>query len=280
MNNLLKKLYYFRAAILFLTLEGVAFVLIFNHNYYPQTQMYGAMQRFQNYFYATSEQLTEYFALKKENDYLAAENAMLRSQLFIYKIADTINRRPIANARYVCYPAKIVNSTINKQYNYITLDIGENNGIRKDMGVMSNGNVVGVVTNVSAHYATVMPILNRRLKISARHKRSGNIGSLVWDGVYYRSAILTEVPQHAALSQGDSIVTSGYSALFPEGIFIGTIIDYHVQKGTYYEIQVRLAVDFNTLRYVDVLDNKMQLEQQMLEEAQDFLSDKPTQYKE
>jgi rod shape-determining protein MreC len=214
--------------------------------------------------------INDYLVLRDDNERLVAENTALRNRLLLYKNADTLKPRILATTRgrYTLYPARVANATTNKQYNYLSLNIGENAGIHRDMGVIANGSVVGIVVNTSANFATVMPLLNRNTKISARHKRSGHIGSLMWNGIYYRSAILTEVPQHAEVATGDTIVTSGFSALFPEGILIGTVIDYTVQKGSFYNINIRLATDFNTLRYVEIIDNKLQVEQHVLEEEQ------------
>jgi rod shape-determining protein MreC len=273
MNNLLKLLHKFRAILTFVALEIIAFMLIFNNTYYPQTQMYGLMQRFQNYIYTTFGTLTEYLVIKEDNARLVAENAALHTQLRAHRQnADTLKSYTAAIARhlYNYYPAKVVNSSINKQYNYLSINIGENSGIHRNMGVVEGGNVVGFVVNTSAHFATVMPLVNRHVKLSARLKRSGHIGSLTWDGVYYRTALLIEVPQHADIAVGDTVVTSGFSAMFPEGILIGTVVDYHIRKGSYYEINVRLATDLNQLRYVNVIENTMQIERQILEEQNNF----------
>jgi rod shape-determining protein MreC len=136
------------------------------------------------------------------------------------------------------------------------------------MGVVANNCVVGIVVNTSAHFATVMSVLNRNLKISAQLKKSGHLGSLLWKGIYYREALLTEVPQHAEIAVGDTIVTSGHSALFPTGILIGTVMDYEIKKGSFYDVHVRLAIDFNTLRYVEIIDKTLQIEQRFIENQQ------------
>jgi rod shape-determining protein MreC len=270
MNNLIKYILRYKAAIIFVVLEIIAFMLIFNNSYYPQTQMYGVMQHFQTYWYATAENLTEYIALKEDNERLAAENAALRSKLQLFQSRDSLQPY-IAytnTGRYTHYPAKITNNSINKQFNYITLNIGSNNGIHVDMGVVADDCIVGVVVNTSPHFSTVMSVLNKKLKINARLKNTMHHGSLIWDGIYYRSALLTEVPQHAKITIGDTVVTSGYSALFPEGILIGTVVDFSVKKGSFYEINVHLLTDFNSLRYVEVIDNSLQIEQEELEEQQ------------
>lgn len=269
MNNLTKLLYRFRAAIAFVVLGVTAFILIFNNTYYQQTQIYGALRHIQDYWHVTMGKLAEYTALKDDNERLLIDNAILRNQIMYCQNADSLHkRREYAPRRYTCIPARVSGGAVNKQHNYLSIDIGSNDRIHSDMGVVSNNCAVGIVVDASPHFATVMPIINRNTKISARLKRSGHIGSLMWDGVYYREALLTEVPQHAAVATGDTIVTSGYSALFPEGIIIGTVIDYKIKRGSFYEIRVRLAVDFNKLKYVEVIDDILQTEQRILEERQ------------
>jgi rod shape-determining protein MreC len=149
-------------------------------------------------------------------------------------------------------PAKVVSSTTNKQHNYLVLDIDRWENIVPDMGVITDNGVVGIIVNTSMHYATVMSLLNRDFKISARIKQSGYLGTLMWDGLDYREAILSEVPQHVSITVGDTIETSSYSAVFPEGIFIGTVTSYETKKGNFHEIRVKLEVDFKKLRYVNI----------------------------
>ncbi|MDR2813043.1 MAG: rod shape-determining protein MreC [Prevotellaceae bacterium] len=256
MGTLLKFILRFRVFIIFLVLEGIAVTLLLRNSYYQQTQMYGVMQVVQNYCFKQVSALTSYLALSDDNKALLLENAKLRNMLDHYQSIDTAKNLALINAgtgtRLTYMPAKVVNSTTNKQHNYLVLDIDKWEDITPDMGVITDNGVVGIVVSTSAHYAIVMSLLNRDFKISARIKQSGYLGTLMWDGLDYREAILSEVPQHVSIAVGDTIETSGYSAVFPEGIFIGTATSHETKKGNFHEIRVKLEVDFKKLRHVNV----------------------------
>jgi rod shape-determining protein MreC len=271
MNNLIKLILRFSDVILFIVLEGVSVALIANNSFYQQTQIYSMLQQTQNYFFVNAGRVVDYVSLRQDNERLAVENTKLRNQLYAYQSRDTLQNRQFTNyqgARYNYYPAKLANINIHKQHNYMSLNIGEENHVHRDMGVVANNCVAGIVINTSAHFATVMSVLNRDFKISARLKKSKHLGSLTWDGIYYRETMLTEVPQHATVMPGDTVETSGYSGMFPEGILIGTVVASEIKRGSFLDIRVRLAIDFNTLRYVEVIDNTLQIEQRFMEAKQ------------
>lgn len=269
MSNLLKLLLRFHGFILFLLLESIAFVLLSHNSYYQQTQLFGAVQSVQNHYYEALSEITSYISLKDNNEVLARENARLRNMLDHYQSVDTMRTTVRVDPRngklYTYTPAKVVNSTTNKQNNFLVLNVGEWQHITPEMGVVTDNGVVGVIINTSAHYATVMSLLNREFKISARLRRTGYLGTLMWDGVNYREAILTEVPQHVKIVVGDTVETSGFSAMFPEGILIGKVTSYETKKGNFHEVRVRLEVDFKKLRYVDVVRFANYTEQKELE---------------
>jgi rod shape-determining protein MreC len=256
MGTLLRFILRFHEFIIFLILESIAVALLLHTSYYPQTQMYGAVQMVQNYCSRLTSDIAGYLVLKDDNEALLLENAKLRNMLDHYQNVDTakntVRVSSDAGKQYTYMPAKVVSGTTNKQYNYLVLDIGKWGNITPDMGVVTDNGVVGIIINTSIHYATVMSLLNRNFKVSARIKQSGYLGTLMWDGLDYREAILSEVPQHVMLSVGDTIETSGYSAVFPEGIFIGTIASHEIKKGNFHEIRVKLGVDFKKLRYVNI----------------------------
>lgn len=247
--------------------------LLFYNTYYQQTQMFGALQALQSYSYTIAGNVTDYLALKDDNKTLLLENAKLRNMLDYYQSHDAtksvVPESSGAGKLFSYIPAKVVNSTTNRQNNYLVLNVGEWHSIFPEMGVVTDNGVVGIVVNTSAHYATVMSLLNRSFKISARIKRTEYLGTLMWDGLDYREAILSEIPQHVAIRLGDTVETSGYSAIFPEGILIGTIASYEIRKGNFHEIRVKLEADFKKLRYVNVIRfthaaELRRLEQQLL----------------
>ena len=214
--------------------------------------------------------IEQYFALKKVNEELATENAFLRSQLptsfkqskdYFAVIGDSSSVN-----RYKYRACKVVNNSVKKHFNYITLNKGLRDGIKPDMGVLNNRGIVGIVIKCSDNFSTALSILNPRLKISAKLKDSDFFGSVSWDTRTTQYAILDEIPEHASVKLGDQIVTSGYSSTFPEGILIGTVDEVIHPKGeSFYRIKVKLSVDFSSLSYVEVVENILQEQQKQLE---------------
>ena len=133
------------------------------------------------------------------------------------------------------------------------------------MSVVSANSVAGVVVGCSRNYSVVMSLLNLDFKLSARIKSNGYFGSLSWDGRDYRYAVLSEIPQHVLVNVGDTIETTGYSAIFPEGVMVGTVRDYEKFGGDFYKISVSLITDFKKLHFVDVIGNMKKTEQLELE---------------
>lgn len=197
----------------------------------------------------------QYMNLKRSNIELKMENVALRNEIERLKVTleekgfstriDSLN-----GARYLHIPARVVNNSVNRQHNFITLNVGLNEGITQGMGVVCNDGVIGVVASVSRDFCTVISVLNTSLKISAKHHKSGIFGSLSWDGLNYREVVLRDVPLHVNITQGDTIVSSGFSAIFPRDIPIGTISDFYRKDGSFYTIRVLLLTDFKQLDYV------------------------------
>jgi rod shape-determining protein MreC len=179
-------------------------------------------------------------------------------------ITDTLDEE----TTYEFIQARIVNNSVNKQYNYVTLNKGRRDGVMPDMGIIGSGGVVvGVVTNVTEHYSSGPSILNRRWFVSSKIKKNNYFGRLAWDGYDYQRAKLNEIPFHVELAVGDTIVTSGYSSIFPEGFLIGTIEEFNHSSGAnFYEIIIRLSTDFKTLSHVELVKNNFIEEQTELEE--------------
>jgi rod shape-determining protein MreC len=194
---------------------------------------------------------------------LKRELQFLRAQQEKYPV----NRPDTVDApAYYFTSAKVISNSVNKQFNYITLNKGSRHGIKPDMGIINDQGVVGVITHVSKNYSTGLSMLNKRLLIPAKITKNNYFGSLVWDGEHYNTADLNEIPFHVMVNVGDTVVTSGYSNIFPEGIMIGIIKDYTAVSGTnFYNIKVELSTNFKTLKYVDVVKNTKRAEQIKLE---------------
>ncbi len=269
MKNLIRFFIRFHFAIFFIIFEFISLSLVFQYNHYQKAKGVSLVQNISGYYHSKVFSITEYLNLRETNQQLAKENVRLNNilqqayradDIFFYKQDDTLNKQ-----RYYLTSAKVINNSVNKKHNFITLNKGSEHGLAQDMAVISGDGVVGVIYDVSKYYATVISLLNTNLKISAKLKKNDYFGSLVWEGKDYRHATLNEIPYHVAIERGDTIVTSSYSAIFPEGVLIGTIEDFKIKGGNFYEIIVALSTDFKHLTYVSAVSNLKKEEQKELE---------------
>ena len=213
--------------------------------------------------------------MKAINDDLAQKNVELELQMerLLEKLTELTHdssgierMRKESLSGYDIFKAKVVNNTLTHADNYITLDKGEKDGIRSEMGVVDGNGVVGIVYMTSDHYSVVIPVLNSKSSISCKIKNSDYFGFLKWDGGASNYATVKDMPRHSLFSLGDTIVTSGHSAVFPSGIPIGTVEDISdSHDGLSYLLKVRLFTDFGKLNDVRVIAKKTQEEQLRLE---------------
>lgn len=259
------------AFFIFIFLEVIAFTLIVRNNHYHNATILNSANVVNGNIYEFVSNTTEFFKLKLTNDSLASENAQLRNQLLTQKY-DNKTKRIIVNdstsfQRYSYIEAKVVNNSVTKRNNYLTLNRGTVHGVRKNMGVISNNGIIGIVKDVSSHFCTVISFLHKDSKISAQVSSTGNFGSLVWDGLDPFTATLKDIPTHIKPKIGDKITTTGYSSIFPENILIGTIKNIHRKGGDFFEIDVKLSTDFSQLRYVYIVNDLLAKEKEQLEEG-------------
>ena len=261
MRGLLRYLLKNYAFLLFLLLEVLSFILIFNFNSYQRVKYLNSSNRITASIYNSFNSVGSYFSLAAVNRKLAKENAQLKSlvsdlpfiRITSYSI---VSKGEITDSLYRFISARVINNSVNKQDNYITLNKGRKDGIKPDQGIINSDGIVGVVTHVSESFSMGFSVLNKRWGASAKLKKSGTFGPLSWDGSDSKYANLTGIPFHVEIAVGDTVVTSSYSSVFPEGIMIGTIHTIEQPSGeNYYNISVELAVDFRALSYVDVVDN-------------------------
>lgn len=274
MRNIFRFIIQNHFLLLFLLLEVLSFYFIFNYNQYHKNIYLSSSNQVSGYLYERFSSVIEYFELKEINEELARENSELKNQLqrspFLNATTFDFGFDTVANQRYKYTSAKVINNSVNRHFNYLTLNKGAGDGIKPDMGVISSRGVVGVVLNTSENYSTVISVLNTRLQISARLRDTGFFGSLNWNGSSYRHARLTGIPAHASPSVGDAVVTSGYSTIFPENILIGTIDQTELARGGgFYNLKVLLAVDFKKLHFVQVVEKIRAEEQRELEKMSD-----------
>lgn len=220
--------------------------------------------------YETAANTKEYFSLKNENDKLALENATLRNLLksnyFISPLTEFRRNDTLYKQQYTYFSAKVVNSSINKRRNFLTLNIGSEQGITQDMAVMSGDGIVGIVTNVSSNFSSVMSVLHKDVRVNCQLKKDGSYGPLVWDGSDYRFCLLTDIPTHAKMKKGDTVITSELSGIFPEGIMVGTVDSYERrQNEDFFTAKIKLSADMKKVNHVYVIRNKFKGERDSLE---------------
>ncbi len=270
MKNLLNFLIRYHNFILFLFLEIICFTLIIRFNNFQRVKFLNSANGITGAIYEDYQGIVEYFKLRELNTQLVEENSKLRNELQALKsfMSDKNTIAVPPSEQYRTVPAKIINNSVHKQYNYLTLNKGRLDGIKPDMGVISSTGIVGVVVNVSEHYATALSLLNSRWSVNAKLAASNYFGPLRWDGNNPYLATLDEIPYHVQVEIDEEVVTSGYSSIFPEGILIGRVISIDHNKGENFQrLQVQLASDFNNLYFVDVIENVNKLERINLEKT-------------
>jgi len=270
MKGLVNFIIRFHFFILFLLFESFSLFLLIQYNFYQKAGFITSSNIVTGNIYKTFRSFTEYLSLKKNNSVLLWENAKLHNSLkssfksdgsVTVKINDTIYHQ-----QYEYIPVKVINNSINHQSNYITLSKGSLHGMKNEMAVISPRGIVGVIKNTSRNFSSVISLLNINFKVSGKIRKNGYFGSLSWDGKDYTIASLSEIPLHVKLSRGDTIVTSGYSVIFPEGVMIGTIYSFDKKSGNnFYEIKVKLSTDFKNLSDVYAVKNLLKSEQLKLE---------------
>jgi rod shape-determining protein MreC len=224
----------------------------------------GAMEKKRN-------ELNQYLNLKTENDRLNTENAQIKAEMennrmvrlfwrdtFRTVLVDTIGNKS-TNLHYRFFPATVINNTVNSFNNYLTIDRGSKDGVRPCMGVLAPDGVVGIVREVTENYSLVLSMLNRQSKISASLKKTGHFGSLIWEGTDPLHATLNDIPKHVTFAAGDTIVTSGFSEIFPKNIMVGIVENSKIEAGSnFFTINVRLSADLSRAQHVFVVDHLFQ----------------------
>lgn len=257
----------------------VSCALLFARNPYQHHVFLSSAGAMASGVYRATTNVTSYFSLRDINEDLQRRNAelerdvlQLRSQVRAYQerdYADTMTVQ-VPLARYDFIVAHVINNTVARPHNYITIEKGSLDGIRPEMGVVDQNGVVGIVNIVGPHTARVISLLNPHLRLSAKVKGNDQLGSLVWDGRDPRMAVLEELPRHAKFHKGDTIVTSGFSTAFPEGVPVGRIVSARRERDdNFFALNVELFTDFSTLSTVRVIDDHMTSELRMTERTID-----------
>lgn len=299
MGNLFLFLFRFRGALVFSLLEIISLYLFITNNSYQRAAFFNSANAYAGLVLARRTQVTDYFHLAEMNQQLAAENAALRQQLYPADTArreadsvavppartdtlariryqrpaahpDTLllgqQRLPARDPNYPLIPARVINNMLRNVDNYLTLNVGTANGVRPGLGVVASAGVVGRVKVVSEHYATVTSLLHSKTSIASMIKRDGTFGTIRWLGDDPSHATLDNVLRETHLVKGDTVVTSGYNAVFPEGVFIGTIDSFVKEPDkNFWTVRVRLGVNFANLTYVYVVTSRPKAERDTVE---------------
>lgn len=272
MKNLINFIYKNHIFLLFLLLQICCAILMINNSNYQSAAILNSSRGFVSGSYAMIAEGQEYLSLKEQNTKLAKENAELRSMLkssydiiplisVEYKGRDTLIRK-----KFEFQLAKVINNTTNRQKNYITLNVGSNQGVKRDQAIINSEGIVGVVKDVSANFSTATSILHKDQKIICKLKKDGTYGPLAWEGNDARYAVLTDIGMHVKITKGDTVMTAALSDIFPENISVGIVESYERKQGdAFYTIRVKLSTDFNKLNYVYIIENFFKNEQDSLE---------------
>lgn len=278
MRNLIEFLIKNSSWFVFVILEIICFYFIFSDNSYQKSVFLNSSNEFVGRMYSVSGSITSYFGLKTQNQELLKQNAELQLQVLalegqLHKIAiDAAEMEAFVKDRdklignYDLIIAQVVNNSVYQLHNLITINKGLNDSIQTDMGIVSHQGIVGVVRAVSSNFAVVQPVLNPDTRISCKILNSNVPGTLIWDGQDRRYAYLTDYPEYEKFEKGDTVVTSGYSDFFPEGIMVGIVEDYKKQTvSNSYSLKVKLATDFASLKDIIAIGNRKKKEQLKLE---------------
>jgi rod shape-determining protein MreC len=273
MERLFYFIYQYRAFFTFLILETVAVWLIIENNRYQGVLYFNSSNQVAAYVLTTSRSVRDYFGLDRTNRQLAEENALLRTQLeqrnqSLYSLDVREDHDPAVVNRYHFVGARVVNNSTHQFKNFITLDKGRRDGVEPGMAVINASGVVGKVKSVSEHFSLVMSLLNIDAMVSAKLKGKETFGTARWDGTDPTRVQLLYIPRHAVPEVGDSVLTTGYSAIYPEGLMIGIVSHVSLQEdGQFYDVNVALSQDFSRLSYVQIVKSGLKSEQDSLEAA-------------
>lgn len=290
MRNLLAFLAKYNHWFVFILLEVICFVLLFRFNNFQGSVYFSSANAVAGKVYEYNSSVTTFFNMSQSNKKLSERNLILEQQVRALTQYIATNHgdslameqcQKQALAGFKLIPAKVIQSTINREDNLMTIDKGKADGIHEDMGVACGTGVVGVVYMASDHYSIVLPVINVNSNISVMIRKRGYFGFLHWKGTPSDIAYVDDVPRHARFALGDYVVTNGYSSIFPPGIMVGKILHvFNSSDGLSYRVQLRLSTDFGKLRHVCVIDNSALKDKALLlKAAQDSLKPRDTSKK-
>ncbi len=255
--NFLKK---YSNVLLFLILEVLCIIMLINNLPYQKRKLTSVGNAISGRFFKTKTNFTDYFSLKEENQLMVEHNAYLMSQLY-KKNADTSFLSDSTSLDFNFIPANVINNSVDNANNFLLIDKGRKDGIKKDMGVICEKGVVGKVVNVTEHYASVISMLHPYSVVSARFTDNQHIANVTWGNRDYRYGTVNDIPLHLHPKKGDTLVTSGFSNIYPADIMIGTIEEMlESDSKDFNSAKISFSTNFSTLRHVFVIENLHQTE--------------------
>lgn len=255
---------------LFLLLEGIALYLVVQYNRQPNRIWFSTAGTFSGYITEKYDNTKQFVYSAEVARELADSNAKLYEKLDNSKFDNMVLTDSVSlssfEQKYTFTEAKVIDNSINLANNFITLNRGTKHGIEAHSGLITNNGLAGIVVKVNEHYSVALSLLHRQTNISCALSKNGYFGTLRWENNDPRRMILNDVPKHADIAFGDSIVTSGYSDIFPRGLFVGQVDSFWVKPGSgSYKISVALNNDMCKLQYAYIIKNLMKAEIEALE---------------
>lgn len=267
MQNILLLFARFGSHITFVFLTAICFVLIINYNQTQKSIFLNSSNYYANKLDAKTSKWQSYLSLQEVNDSLAMHNSVLMEK-FINIESPTPNLLD-TSFQYSIIPSNVVNNTFHLRNNHMTLNVGRNDGVKKDMGVISENGILGIVRETSDHLAHVISVLNSQTRISCSVKNFAYPGNLIWKDLNPKFMHLESIPKHVNISIGDTVVTNGFSTIFPPDIVVGTIASFKVEKGSSnYDIKVKLSNNIPNSKIAYVIQNNFAEEQKALEKIE------------
>lgn len=266
MRNLLNFFLRYSSWFVFLFYALLSCYLLFTRNPYQHHVYLTSANAVASGIYEVTGNVTSYVGLRDINDDLQRRNAALEAEVVMLRSQNKHLRQDILQdslrsldsvGRFEFVIASVINNSVIRPYNYITIDKGSADGLAPEMGVMDQNGVVGVTNVVGKHHSRIISLLNPNFRLSCKLRGNSAFGSLVWDGRNPSEALLEELPKQVRFHTGDTIITSGYSAMFPEGIPVGTVIgSTRGEDDNFHTLRIRLLTDFTTLSTVKVISNR------------------------
>ena len=251
---------------LFLLIVSLGFT-IQSHSFH-QSRFFNSSSWITGNIYETSYGISSYFNLDEENQKLVEENLRLRKILFNHRISSDTLALDSIQASYTITSGQVIKNSYADRRNYITINKGEKDSVKPDMGVITTKGILGIIENTSNQFATVQSILNVNSNINAKLKNTNHFGSLIWNEESYNLVQLIDIPKLVPLNVGDTIVTGGMSSIFPENIAIGTIKNFELDNAqSFWRVDVSLFNDMTNIKNVYIVNNAHKWEILKLEEA-------------